>query len=135
MVKASLDNQLMITVDNKVGTLSEIGNLVASAGINIVAVCAYTINGKGFVMFVSEDNKKALRLLKGKKYNVREEEVIVASVDNTPGALQAVTQAIADAEIDMTFLYGSADSAAGSSTIVLTCEDNEGALRLINMLP
>ena len=133
MVKATLGKQLMVTVNNKVGALADISKLIASAGINITAVCAYAINNKGFVMFVSGDNNKAKKILKDKKYDVREEEVIIVCVDNTPGTLQAVTQAIADAGIDVTFIYGSAERSSRTSSLVLTCEDNNGALNLINM--
>lgn len=56
-MKAVLGKQLMITVDNKVGTLAEVAGVVSSQGINLNAVCAYAIDNKGFILFVTADMK------------------------------------------------------------------------------
>lgn len=59
MVDARLDTQLLITVSNKTGTLSDVTDVVSSAGINLLAVCAYAVDNNGMIMFVTDDNKKA----------------------------------------------------------------------------
>ena len=133
MNKATLEKQLMITVDNKVGTLAEISTVIAAEGINMIALCAYAAGNTGVVMFVSEDNAKAKRLLKAKKYNVREEEVVLFNVENRSGALQAITQRIANAGIDVTLMYGSVHKQGRTSPMVMTSEDNEAALTIIRM--
>ena len=128
MIKANLDQQLVITVDNKVGTLAEVSSVVAASGINLLAVCAYAVDNKGVIMFVSEDNERAKKVLKAKNYDVREEEVVFVTLDNKPGALQTATQKIAEAGIDLTLIYGSVDKAAKISRIVLISEDNDSVL-------
>jgi len=75
MIKAILDKQIMIRVNNEVGALAEICDVVSTAGINMIAVNAYALDNKGFIMVVTEDNDRAQKLLKVKNYNVREEEV------------------------------------------------------------
>jgi len=133
MVNAVLDKQLIITVNNKVGTLAEVNSVVASFGINVIAVCAYAVDNTGFIMFVSEDNDKAKELLKDKGYNVREEEVILLSLRNRPGELQAVTKKIADAGIDLTLIYGSVEKKGKASQIVLISENNKAVLAAIKI--
>ncbi len=128
MVNAVLEKQLMISVDNEVGTLAEVSNVVASSGINLIALCAYAVDNKGVIMFVSDNNNQAKRLLKGKKYNVREEDVILISLSNKPGTLQEVTQQIADIGIDLTLVYGSVDKDGKTTRIVVITEDNEAVL-------
>ncbi|MFH1622466.1 MAG: ACT domain-containing protein [Candidatus Omnitrophota bacterium] len=134
MSRAILDKQLIITVDNKVGTLAEVSGVISTSGINLIAVCAYAVDNKGFIMFVSENNKEAEKLLKEKGYEVREEEVILLNLDNKPGALQAVTQRVADAGIDLTFIYGSVEQKGKTSRIVLISEDNKHVLALIKTM-
>lgn len=134
MAKAVLDKQLIITVDNKVGTLAEVSNVISSSGINLIAVCAYAVDNKGFIMFVSEDNNKAKELLKARKYNLREEEVILISLENKPGALQAITQRIADAGIDITLIYGSVEKKGKTSQLALISEDNQAVLTAIKTI-
>ena len=128
MINAVLDKQLMITVNNEIGTLAEITSLVASSGINLVALCAYAVDNRGVIMFVSDNNLQAKKILKAKKFDVREEDVILISVSNKPGTLQAVTQKIADIGIDLTLAYGSVDRDGKMSRIVVVTEDNEAVL-------
>src|SRR6185295_17215345 len=107
MTNAVKVTQLIITVDNKVGSLAEIAGAIASSGINLIAICAYAADNKGVIMFVSDNNDTAKKILKNKKYDIREEDVIMVSVDNRPGTLKAITQKIAELEIDLNLLYGS----------------------------
>jgi len=134
MTTAALKKQLIITVDNRVGTLAEVSEVVSSSGINLIAVCAYAVDNKGVIMFVSEDNKTAKRLLKAKDYDVREEEIILLSVDNKPGALQAVTQRIANLGIDLTLIYGSVEQKGKTSRIALISESNKTVLAAIKTI-
>ena len=133
MIKAALDKQLIITVANEVGALADVSNILAEAQINLIAVCAYAVENKGVLMFVSEDNARAEKLLKEKKYDVREEEVILITLDNRPGALESVTKKIACAGIDLTLLYGSAEQRGKKSCLVLISEDNNETLAAIKM--
>lgn len=134
MTNAVLSKQLIITVDNKVGTLAEVNEVVSSSGINLIAVCAYAVDNKGVIMFVCEDTKRAKKLLKAKKYNVREEEIVLLTVDNKPGSLQAVTQRIARAGVDLTLIYGSVEQKGKTSRIVLISESNRAVLTLIKTM-
>ena len=131
-MNAELDKQLMVTIDNKVGTLAQVTNVVSACGINLIAVCAYAVDNKGVIMFVCDDNKQAKKLLKAKKYDVREEEVVLLSLDNKPGALQTISRKIAAVGIDLTLLYGSVDKEGKTSRVVLISEDNKAVLMAID---
>jgi hypothetical protein len=133
MVDATADKQLIITVTNQIGALAEITKTISTAGINLIAVCAYGVDNKGFVMFVSEDNKRAKQLLKTRGYDVREEDVILLSLDNKPGILQTVTEKVADVGIDVNLVYGSVDPKGKVSRIILITEDNQAVLMALKM--
>ena len=128
MINAVLEKQIIITVDNRVGTLAEISSAVAASKINIIAMCAYAVDNRGVIMFVSDNNLRAKKLLKMKKYELREEEVILISIKNKPGALQEVMEKIADIGVDVTLVYGSVDKEGKTSRIVLITEDNNFVL-------
>ena len=134
MTNAAMDKQLVVTVSNQVGALSEIANVVASAGINMIAICAYAVDNRGVIMFVSDNNDQARKLLQAKKYDIREEEVVVISVDNKPGALQSIVQKISQARIDLNLLYGSVDKSGKTSRVVFISEDNKAVLTVLKML-
>lgn len=115
----------MIPVDNKVGTMAELTHIIASSKVNLVAVCAYAVDNKGMIMFMTEDNEKAKKVLKGQGYDVREEEVVLLTLENKPGALTSITEKIAQAGIDLTLVYGSVEKGGKNSRIILISEDNE----------
>jgi len=133
MVDAILSEQVIVTVDNRVGTLAEVTTVISSSGINLIAICAQAVDNKGFIMFVSENNKQAQKLLKAKKYNVREEEVVLITLDNKPGALRALSEKIASYKIDLTLLYGTVEKEGDISRLVIVSENNEAVLMAVNM--
>ena len=124
MIKGVLSKQLIIRVGNDVGTLAQITSLVSSYKINMVAVCAYAVDGHCVVTMVTENNIHAKRLLKEKGYDVEEEDVALVTVDNAPGALHAITQKISAAEVSLKLIYGSVDKNGKTSRIAFVSEEN-----------
>ncbi|VAW14746.1 hypothetical protein MNBD_BACTEROID05-615 [hydrothermal vent metagenome] len=133
MIDAHLDTQLMIAVDDKVGTLADVTGVISGSGINLVAACAYSFDGKGQIMFVTEDNKQAQSLLEEKGYNVRDEEIILLTLNNQPGTMQKVTDKIAQQGIDLNLFYGSVDKEGEISRMVLISEDNAAVMMAIRL--
>lgn len=131
MIKAVLDRQLMISVNNDVGMLAAVTSVITSTGINLLANCAYAVDDKAAFMFVTDDNNGAKRLLESHNINVREEEVILLSVDNKPGVLRAVTDKMAESGINLTLMYGSVDPGAEVARLVLVAENNLDVMMLI----
>ena len=96
-----------------------------------MALCAYYIGNNVAVMFVTDDNNEAKRLLAAKGYYVQEEEIILLSIDNQPGALQKVTDKIAEAGIDLTLVYGSVDESAAVNRSVVISSNNLEVMMII----
>ena len=134
MVQATLDKQLMVMAKNTIGSLAEMTHIISSSGINLVAICAYAVDKMVAVMFVTEDNNAAKTLLEEKGYKVQEEEVVLLSVENKPGALQAVTDKIAETGIDLSLVYGSVDKEAKKSRIVIISKNNLDIMMVVKML-
>ncbi len=131
MVKAEMNKQLMVYVHNEVGTLLEITSVISSAGINLLALCAYEIANQVAIMFVTDDNNEAKRLLEANNISVQEEEIILLSLDNKPGALKAITDKIAECEIDLTLIYGGVDKDSSVSQLVLISKHNLDLMMII----
>ena len=124
MIKAELDRQLMISVDNTVGSLAEVTSVVSASSINEIAICAYSVGNKVAIMFVTEDNNAAKKLLEEQGFIVQEEEVVLITIDNKPGALQRITDKIADAGVDLRLIYGSVAPGQNLARIVVIAENN-----------
>ena len=131
MIKAEINRQLMIQLKNTMGTLADVMSIISSSGINVVALCAYAVDNTVAIMFVTADNNEAKRVLEEKGFDVQEEEVILLSVDNAPGALQRVTNKIAAAGIDLNLMYGSSDNEAEQSHVVMISQNNLDVMMII----
>jgi len=131
MIKAELSKQLMIRLPSKVGSLAHVTSAISSNGINMVALCAYEVGETVSIMFCTTDNNGAKQLLEKQGVNVREEEVVILHIDNKPGALQHVTDKIAEAGIDLHLMYGSAAPDAQSCAIILISKNNLDVMMVI----
>ena len=132
-MKVDIGRQLMININNQVGSLAEVTHLLAEASIDLIAICAYEIEGNVMMMFVTADNNLAKTLLEESGYTVREEEVILLSLANKPGVLQDITNKIARAEIQLKLLYGGADQDMDVSQNVIITDNNLDAIMVIKM--
>lgn len=131
MIHAEISKQLMIRVDNRVGSLAEVTSFISASRINLVGICAYEIEGVVSIMFVTEDNNAAKKILEEHNITVQEEEAILLTLDNRPGALQRITDKIADAGINLRLIYGSAASGVELCRIVLLSNNNLDTMMII----
>ncbi|MDP8264008.1 MAG: hypothetical protein P9M12_00820 [Candidatus Aceula lacicola] len=134
MIDVEIGKQLLIKVNNDVGTLAEVSSVISSSGINLLAMCAYAVDNNGLIMFVCNNHKRAMKILKEKKYNVREEEIVLFTLDNNPGALLSVTKRISECKIDLTLLYGSVEQKGKKSQMVLISENNNAVIAAIKTM-
>jgi len=130
MVKeVKLSKEIVVTVANKIGILADISKLMAQQGINIEAVAGYAAGNEARIMLVTQDHGKAVDILKKSNYtSIKENEVIVASMKNEPGALKDITAKMASEMIDMKQIYGSACTAGCPAKIIISTTDNQKAL-------
>jgi len=133
-MRAELSRQLMINVSNEVGSLAEILDVISAEGINLIALCAYEAEGTAAIMFVADDNNAAKKLLEKQGYQVVQEEVILLSLENKPGALKMVTDHFAEAGVDLRLAYGSVDNDVERSKLVIIAKDNLDAMMVIKTL-
>lgn len=132
MVKdANLGKELVVAVPNKVGILADISKLLADRGINIEGVAGYAVASEAKIMLVVEDTLRAKEALAKSGYKIiKENEVVVVSLENKTGALKDITARLAKENIDISHAYGTACSAGCPAKIVLATTNNEKALVL-----
>jgi len=126
-----LAKEISVLVENEMGILHRITDLLADRGINIEAVAGYEVleSKNAEMMFVVDDTLRACDTLKAKGYGaVDENDVIVVDMVNKPGALKAVTRLLAVKGINVRYIYGSAGSEADYVRVVMLTSDNEKAL-------
>ncbi|MBS3905926.1 MAG: ACT domain-containing protein [Syntrophaceae bacterium] len=131
MAKAKKVKEIGFTMPNKVGLLSEITTAIAGAKVNITAICAYGMEESAYFMLTTDSNAKAKKVLVPLGVAIEEKDVVEVEVPDKPGELQKVAKKIADAGIDIEYMYATASSAKKETCIFMT-SDNARAIRVIN---
>ena len=121
---------LLVTLEDRPGTLADLGEALGGAGINIAGMCAVTSEGKGLVHLLVDDPAGARAALEGAGIKVEgETDVIVGNLPDDvdkPGALGAMARRVADAGINVTLGY-----LATKNRAVIATTDNARAEQLL----
>ncbi|NIN63722.1 MAG: ACT domain-containing protein [Anaerolineae bacterium] len=118
---------LTVILEDRPGTLADLGETLGRAGVNIDGLCAFTSEGKGEIHILVEDAAVARSALQGAGMEVRgEREVLVVPAEDRPGMLGEIARKVADAGVNINLAY-----LATNTRVVLSSEDLEGARRAL----
>lgn len=118
---------IAVELENRPGTLAELGEAAGKAGVNLDGVCGIPCEGVGVIHVLVEDPATARDALTQAGITIREErELLVADVTDRPGELGELTRRLADAgvNVDLTYL-------ATNTRLVLGVDDLEAARNLV----
>ncbi|MQY53200.1 MAG: ACT domain-containing protein [Firmicutes bacterium] len=130
MAKATKVNQLIVETPDEVGMMAKLCSAISDAGVNIKALCAYSQEGKGHFMLLTNDNAKAEQVLKSGGFTASQEEVVAIELENEVGAAKKMTQKLADAGVNLKYCYGSTGNGT-MALLIFNSNDNEKALEAL----
>lgn len=120
--------QLIVTVKDKPGELAELTGCLSKEKININAFCAYVIDGDAVFYVICDDNEAAKAAFIKKGLQVKEDEVVVVSLQNKIGALSEVSAKLKAKNINLVYCYGSACECSCPCQFVFKAQDNDKAI-------
>jgi len=114
----------MVMLPNRPGVLANLSSRMGKAGITIEGISGTQYQDKVVihVLFDTEDEASAL-LRKNKITIMSTREVLVVEIVDKPGELGKITQKMANAEVNIDFIY-----LATKSRLVLGVDDPEAAI-------
>ena len=131
MAKARKTKQISFTIPNKVGLLFEVTGAIAGAKVNIGAICAYAMENSAYFMLTTDSHAKAKKTLAGLGFGIEEKDVVEVEMPNKPGELEKVAKRIADAGIDIEYMYGTTGAGKTAACVFKTADDKK-AIKVIN---
>jgi hypothetical protein len=131
MAKVKKTKEILVTTENKVGMLKELSSLVSRSGANITAICAYGEAEKASFMLVADDSQKAVQAIKGKGYSAEEKDVLEVRLDNKVGELEKMSGQIAQAGIDINYIYGTVTEKNAPATLIMSSKDDGKVLEIL----
>ena len=114
---------LTVILEDRPGTLGDMGEALGKAGINIEGCCGFRSEGKGVIHILVEDVAAAQRALQQAGLEVRDERpVLILEVENRPGVLGDVTRRIAKVGVNVDLIY-----LAANTRLVIGADDLDKA--------
>jgi hypothetical protein len=123
--------QLAVSLQNKPGELAQICSTLGKAGVNILAMLAPYVKGRGKVRLLIDSPEKAKEALNAAKIRFSEEEVIALSLDNRAGALAEITEKLAQAKINLKYAYATTSEGSAKAMVIIAVPDVEKALGVL----
>ena len=101
-----MTKDLTVILEDRPGTLADVGEALGKAGINIEGGCGFPCEGEGVLHILVEDAPAARRALEEVGIEVRDERQILAlEIEDRPGALGEVSRRIANAGVNIDLVY------------------------------
>jgi hypothetical protein len=114
-----MTKNLTVILEDRPGTLAEVGETLGEAGINIDGLCGFPCAGVGTFHILVEDGDGARAALEAAGQTVQEmREVLVVEMENKPGEFGRICRLIAEAGANINLVY-----AASQTRMVLGADD------------
>ena len=97
---------LTVILENRPGTIADMGEALGKAGLNIEGSCGFPCEGAGIMHILVDDASAARKVLEESNFEVKDErEVLVVDVITRPGGLGEIARKIADAGVNLDLVY------------------------------
>ncbi|HEY3297569.1 MAG TPA: ACT domain-containing protein [Armatimonadota bacterium] len=123
--------QLSIFLENQSGRLAEVTSALGKQGINIRALSLADTSGFGILRLIVNDIRKAHDLLNDLGFTVRETDVIAVEMPDAPGGLAGILQALADAKINVEYMYAFVQKLAANAVVIFRIENIDEGIKAL----
>ncbi|MCX8037123.1 MAG: ACT domain-containing protein [Candidatus Sumerlaeia bacterium] len=123
--------QLSVFLENTAGRLREVTGILSRAGINIRALSLAETADFGILRLIVSDAKKALEVLRTANFTVRETPILAVEVPDQPGGLHGLLEALAEAGMNIEYVYGFVEKRSDNAIIVIRVEEPDRAIAVL----
>ncbi len=124
--------QLSVFVENKVGRLAAVLNVLKENNVDISALSLADTSEYGILRIVVDKPDVAIEALKEYGVMVKCTQVIAAAMDDAPGGLAYLLSVLSEANIGIEYMYAFIGKAEGKAWTVLRVDDYDMATEVFN---
>lgn len=124
--------QISVVLDNIPGKLANISDFLGAEGINIRAITVADTSDLTTIRMVVDDPKKAVLVLEGHEFKVRQREVLAVETPDHPGGLNAVLKPLKDANINVHYLYPYIGRIGNNAILIVGVDKLDEAIDTMN---
>ncbi len=124
--------QITVIIENKIGALASITDILGKSGINIVSISAQGFENTGIVRILTPDIVTATNELAKAGFNALVSDVIILKMLDKPGELYKTTKKLSKDGVNIRSVYIIGKDNEGRTEVVIDPEDYKRALKLLN---
>ena len=124
--------QISIFVENKSGRLAEITAAIAAAGIDIRALSIADTTNFGILRLIVDKPDEAEAALKAAGLTVSLTNGIAIGIPDQPGGFAAAMKALADAAIDVEYMYAFISRDKGKAYVIIRLDNGQKAAEALH---
>ena len=121
--------QLSVFLQNELGRLEEVTDILYKNGINISALSIAETAEYGVLRMIVSDIDKAASALKVEDFSVKITDVICIETPDIPGELHKTLQILSGEGINLSYMYGYSNG--GTARLILKVSDPARAIQLL----
>ena len=118
-------HQISVFLENRAGQLAEIAAVLAENHVDLRAISIAETTDYGVLRMIVEDAEKATGILRNHGYIFSMTPVTVISVPDQPGGLSLILSLLAQAQIDIEYMYSLFTHKDGQAYMVFRITDEE----------
>jgi hypothetical protein len=123
--------QISVFIENKVGRILEITEVLGRNEINIRALSLADTSDFGILRMIVNDIEKAMRVLKEKGFIVKDSYVVAVEVPDKPGGLAEVLRILGGKGINVEYMYAFFEQLQNTALLIFRFENPDLAVETL----
>lgn len=126
-----LIKQMSVFVENTAGRLADVTKLLSDNNIDIKAATIAEAVDFGILRCIVEDADIAAKILKVNGFIASTTDVLAIILEDTVGGLDKVLQILAEAGVNVNYIYSTIKAADGEAVIMMKVDDSDKAIEVM----
>jgi len=120
--------QLSIFLENRAGRLAYVTNVLAEAGINLLALSLADTTDFGILRLIVDDPEKAREVLQEHQVICMVNSVTAVEVADEPGGLARLLNLMAEKGVNVEYMYAFSQRQTGRAALIFRFDDADKAV-------
>jgi hypothetical protein len=133
-MKVEKIKQFSVFMPNKPGALSRLVTLFAEKSVNILGIASEVSAESGLVRIALTNDSDASSILSKAGFSSVETNILSVELDDKPGQLLRIADALAQGKINITTVYGTSSPGAATTRILIAVQNTDKALELLEAM-
>ena len=123
--------QIVVSIENEPGRLSEVTESLGNAGINLRALNLVDTGAFGQLRLLVSDVVTARKILMKMQIPAYVNEVVAAEIEDKPGSLAKLLRPLTEEGVTVIFMYAFITFTKGNAIMVFRFSDNDKAIEVL----